>query len=192
MTKIILSLSWVVAATCTANAQTETGKIVFGGHTQYDNRKIEDADNFKSISIYPGFSVFVEDHLALGLWFGRAWYQSDHPDKERQEETTVGPFARLYIGEGDIRLLAQLSIPRGRNIMNVNGTEVGYTDLYRGELAPGIVYFPTDKLGIELMIRGMYYQHSTWKPKEGDKETSRSYGLNANSLIPRIGVQFYL
>jgi len=59
---------------------------------------------------------------------------------------------------------------------------------YGVEIAPGFAFFPTSKVGIELKVRGLYFESQKDK---ADNVTTNKFGLDANSLAPTLGVQFH-
>ncbi|MGV3761873.1 outer membrane beta-barrel protein [Parapedobacter sp.] len=194
MKKLFLTLTAAAAVTFAANAQTEKGKTILGGNVAYDHTSVKDVDGSEqSFSIIPSVGVFVSDNVAVGLGIGYAWNQEDDgTDKAQVGEFSAAPFARLYKGNGDFKFFGQLSVPMGWGNTKFNDDKVSNTERYGVELAPGFAYFPTDKIGIEFSVRGLYYQNTTFKPEEGgDNVSTNSFGLNANSLAPRIGIQFY-
>lgn len=193
MKKLFLTLSAAIAVTFAANAQTEKGKTIIGGNVSYDYSKVKDTDgNVQEFSILPNVGFFVNDNFALGLGFGYAGAQEDDgANKTKFGEFAVSPFARLYKGDGNFKFFGQLSVPMGWGTSKVNDTKLGNSERYGVELAPGFAYFPTSKVGIEFSVRGLYYQSSTLKPEVGESVTTSSFGLNANSLAPRLGIQFY-
>lgn len=193
MKKLFLTLSAAVALTFVANAQTEKGKTILGGNVSYDYSNIKDVDgNIQSFSILPSVGVFVSDNVAVGLGIGYTWNQDDDgTDKVKLGAFTAAPYARLYKGDGDFKFFGQLSVPMAWGNSKANDTKLGSSEQYGVELAPGFAYFPTDKIGIEFSVRGLYYQNTTIKPEGGGSSVSNSFGLNANSLAPKIGIQFY-
>ncbi|MFC3196285.1 porin family protein [Parapedobacter deserti] len=195
MKKLFLTLSAAVAVTFAANAQTEKGKTILGGNVSYDYTKVKDADGeAHALGILPSVGFFVSDNFAIGTGIGYSYQENTGSfafDGNKLGVFSVAPFARLYKGDGDFKFFGQLSVPMGWGTAKDGDTKIGNTEQYGAELAPGFAYFPTSKIGIELSVRGLYYQNTTLKPEEGGNVTTNSFGLNANSLAPRIGVQFY-
>ncbi|MBE8715254.1 hypothetical protein [Sphingobacterium hungaricum] len=59
-------------------------------------------------------------------------------------------------------------------------------------LAPGLAYFPTPKIGIELSVRGLYFDSATSKEESnGERTTTANFGLDVSSLAPSVGVSFH-
>ncbi len=196
MKKLFLTLTAAVAVTFAANAQTEKGKTILGGSVSYDYSKVKDADTEgHSLGILPSVGFFVSDNFAIGTGIGYSYEENTAAASvfggDKLNVFSVAPFARLYKGDGNFKFFGQLSVPMGWGSAKEGDDKLGNTERYGVELAPGFAYFPTDKIGIEFSVRGLYYQNSTLKPEGGDNLSTNSFGLNANSLAPRIGIQFY-
>ncbi|WP_262248276.1 porin family protein [Parapedobacter soli] len=193
MKKLFLTLSAAVALTFAAQAQTEKGKTILGGTVSYDYSNVKDVDgSVQSFSIIPSVGVFVNDNVAVGLGIGYAWGQEDNgTNKTKIGEFSAAPYARLYKGDGNFKFFGQLSVPMGWGNSKVDDTKLGSSERYGVELAPGFAFFPTNKIGIEFSVRGLYYQNSTLKSEGGDNVSTNSFGLDASSFAPRIGLQFY-
>ncbi len=194
MKKILLTLTVIAGLTVTANAQTEKGKIMVGGLIEFQNSKIKDLDyKVNRFSINPTAGYFISDNWALGTSIGYTWDKSDNGQNygSEKDEFQVAPFVRKYTVNGPVRFFAQLSIPMawGTETTKSNNVEVkNKIENYGIELAPGIAYFPTSKIGVELKVRGLYYKYRNNKTKD---EARTDFGLHANSLAPTLGVQFY-
>ncbi len=193
MKKLLLTLTAAAAVTFAANAQTEKGKTILGGTVSYDYSNVKDVDGSEqSFSIIPSVGVFVSDNVAVGLGIGYTWGQEDNGvDKVKVGEFSAAPYARLYKGDGDFKFFGQLSVPMGWGTSKQNDDKLFSSERYGVELAPGFAYFPTEKIGIEFSVKGLYYQNTTLKPEGGDNVSSNSFGLDASSFAPRIGIQFY-
>lgn len=196
MKKVLLTLSAAVALTFAANAQTEKGNVILGGNVSYDYSTVKGSDvESHALGILPSVGFFVNDNFAIGTSVGYTYEKNSATSgffgSEKINEFSVAPFARLYKGDGNFKFFGQLSVPMGWGTGKNGDDKVGSINRYGVELAPGFAFFPTEKIGIELSVKGLYYQNTTEKPEGGDKTTSNTFGLNANSLAPRIGVQFY-
>ncbi|GAA4176787.1 MULTISPECIES: porin family protein [Sphingobacterium] len=194
MKKVLLTLAAIAGLTIAANAQTEKGKIMVGGQVGFQTSKVKDTD-FKnnSFSINPTVGYFVSDNWAVGTGVGYDWSKNE-TNKDNSTKTDafqVSPFVRKYTAEGPVRFFAQLSVPMawGKTTVESNNVETkNKFERYGVELAPGLAYFPTSKIGIELKVRGLYYNYN--KDKTNDI-TTNTFGLNVNSLAPTLGVQFH-
>lgn len=194
MKKFYLTLAAVAALTFASKAQTEKGNFVLGGGLGFNTESVKDADDkATSFNILPSVGYFVSDNISVGLGLGYAWSKEENGI----EEATVGafsvaPFSRWYSANGPVRFFGQLSVPMAWGNLKENDEKVGNVSNYGVELAPGVAYFPTSKIGLEFKVRGLYYNSNTVDPTDDTpKTTVNSFGLDANSLAPTVGVQFY-
>lgn len=195
MKKLFLTMIAGLGFAAVVNAQsTDKGTVILGGNVSYDFSKVVDVDgNNQSYSILPNIGFFVQDNFALGLGVGYAGSTAKNAAdiKTVAGEFTVSPFARLYRGDGNVKFFGQLSVPMGWGTNKVDGDKVRSTERYGAAISPGVAYFPTSKLGIELSVRGLYYEYNSMTPEGGSKTGINEFGLNANSFMPSIGVNFY-
>ncbi|MDR2271614.1 MAG: porin family protein [Sphingobacterium sp.] len=194
MKKALLTLAAIAGLTIAANAQTEKGKIMVGGQVGFQTSKVKDTD-FKnnSFSINPTVGYFVSDNWAVGTGVGYDWSKNEtnKDNSTKRDAFQVSPFVRKYSANGPLRFFAQLSVPMSWGKTTTEETSVkseSKFENYGVELAPGMAYFPTSKIGIELKVRGLYYNHNN--NKTADRSTN-TFGLDANSLAPTLGVQFH-
>lgn len=104
----------------------------------------------------------------------------------------MAPYARYYAGKANVKFFGQLSIPMGWGTNKSDGIKTGTTERYGVALSPGFAFFPNSKIGIEFSVLGLHYEYSSDKPKSGTKVEVNQFGLDANSLKPSIGINFYL
>ncbi|MNQ95811.1 hypothetical protein D3C85_1113850 [compost metagenome] len=72
------------------------------------------------------------------------------------------------------------------------GAKVGTTTSIGVNVAPGFAFFPTKRIGIEVSVNGLGYANNQIKSEAtGAKTTSNSFGLEANTFAPKLGVQFH-
>lgn len=198
MKKLFLMTVAALTVGLAANAQTEKGKMMLGGQIGFDHSKVKDADNSAySFTIAPSIGYFVGNNVAVGLGLG---YQYDENtslassifDAASLNVFQVSPFARMYKGDGDFKFFGQLSVPMAWGEGKVNDESIGKIESYGVALSPGFTYFPTSKIGVELSVRGLYYESNVVKPEGASNNvTLNNFGLNADSFAPRIGVQFF-
>ncbi|MFD1770191.1 outer membrane beta-barrel protein [Sphingobacterium suaedae] len=194
MKKLFLTLTAVTALTLASQAQTEKGKFIVGGQVGFETSKTKDSDNkAHSFSINPTVGYFVSDNWAVGTGIGYNWSKNEAPSDRtiKQDAFQVSPFVRNYIGDGQFKFFSQLSVPMawGKETEEIGSVETeAKFERYGVELAPGFAFFPTSKVGIELKVRGLYFD--SYKDKSADLTTNK-FGLDANSLAPTLGVQFH-
>lgn len=194
MKKLFLTLTAVSALALASHAQTEQGKFLVGGQVGFSTSKYEDIDGkYNAFSINPTAGYFVSDNWAVGTGIGYSWSNRDNGTNLEYKTNwfNVSPFVRNYIGEGDFKFFSQLSVPMSwgkQTTESTSGTEERKFERYGVELAPGFAYFPVSNVGIELRVRGLYFESQ--KDKTNDV-TNNTFGLDVNSLAPTLGVQFY-
>lgn len=194
MKKVLLTLTAIAGLTIAANAQTEQGKVMVGGQVGFSTSKIKDTDiKANTFSINPTVGYFVSDNWAVGTGIGYNFSKSEEnkDNSTKNDAFQVSPFVRKYSENGPVRFFAQLSVPMswGKNTVESNNTKLeSKFENYGVELAPGLAYFPTSTIGIELKVKGLYYNHNKNKT---DNRSVNTFGLDANSLAPTLGVQFH-
>ncbi len=200
MKKLLLSLVTVSALAFGAQAQTEKGKILLGGGVGFNSTKAEGASKSDiNFNILPSVGYFVSDNIAIGTGVG---YNYDkQTSKSRLDQSfEVSPFGRYYVGLSDqFKFFGQLSVPmQFGNVKGVDavtgdvGDKVGSSTSIGVQLAPGFAFYPTKRVGIEVSVDGLGYNNYTVKnTATGNKATVDSFGLNASTVAPRLGVMFH-
>lgn len=194
MKNLFLTLTAVTALSLAANAQTEKGKFVVGGQVAFESTKVKDTDNKATgFSINPTVGYFVADNWAVGTGIGYGWGKAEFANAPtvKTDAFKVAPFVRNYVGEGQFKFFSQLSVPMawGKTTTETAlGDVKAKTQNIGVEIAPGFAFFPTNKIGIELKVRGLYFESD--KNKATDV-TVNKFGLDANSFAPTLGVQFH-
>ncbi|MGJ1261991.1 outer membrane beta-barrel protein [Sphingobacterium spiritivorum] len=193
MKKLFLTLTAITALTFAANAQTEKGKFIVGGQVGFSTSKIQDTDiKSSSFSIMPQVGYFVSDNFAIGTGIGYEYNKSETTTENVNDAFKVAPYGRYYLGEGPVKFFGQLTVPMAWGNQKVDDVKTNKTTNYGVEVAPGFAYFPTSKIGIEFKVRGLYYNHGQVENIATDtKVKTNTFGLDANSLAPTIGVQFH-
>lgn len=197
MKKVFLIAMTALAVTFSANAQTDKGNIMLGGNLSYDYSKVKDVDGAShSFEIVPSIGYFFGDNFAAGLGLGYGYYEnvsglSGIGASDQVHAFQVAPFARAYQGNGDFKFFGQVSVPMAWGTAKLNDQKIGSVETYGVAVSPGFAYFPTSKIGVELSVKGLYFENNSINPENGTKISANSFGLNANSFAPKLGVQFY-
>lgn len=195
MKKLFLTVIAGLGFTMLASAQsTDKGTVVLGGNVSYNYEKVVDLDgNQQSYSILPNIGYFVKDNFALGLGLGYAGISQENAADRKSIAGgfIVSPYARYYKGDGPVKFFGQLSVPMAWANSKIDGNKVGTSENYGATVSPGIAFFPTEKIGVELSVRGLYYEYSSIKHENGSKVGTNTFGLNADSFAPSLGVKFH-
>ncbi|KQN33288.1 hypothetical protein ASE92_15905 [Pedobacter sp. Leaf41] len=199
MKKLLLSVVAVAGLVYGANAQTEKGKVILGGNVGFNSTKVEGAAKSDvSFSIVPSVGYFVDNNFAIGTGVGYN-YNKQVSENSLNQAFVVAPFGRYYVGLSDqFKFFGQLSVPMafGNNkIVNDNGdtgAKVASTTSIGVNIAPGFAFFPTKRIGIEVSVNGLGYNNLNVKNEiTGGEVSSNSFGLEANTFAPKLGVQFH-
>ncbi|WP_461787736.1 outer membrane beta-barrel protein [Pedobacter sp.] len=199
MKKLLLSLVAVAAITFGANAQTEKGKIILGGNVGFNSTKVDGAAKADvNFSVVPSVGFFVGNNFAVGTGVGYN-YNKSVSTRNQNEAFEVAPFGRYYVNLTDqFKFFGQLSVPLAfGTVKDVNangdtGAKLGTTTSIGVNVAPGFAFFPNKKVGIEFSVNGLGYENFTTKAEvTGAKVKTNSFGLDANTFAPKLGVQFY-
>lgn len=196
MKKVLLTLSAIATLGLAANAQTEKGQFLLGGQVSYEGTSLKDGDDkTNSLSIAPSVGYFVADNIAVGTAIGYGWSEDKGANdlKTTQSVFQLAPFGRMYTNNhSPVKFFGQLSVPMAWGSVENNDEKEASVASYGVELAPGIAYFPTSNIGLELRVRGLYFNNASTTDEATDiKTTVNSYGLNVNSLAPTVGVTFH-
>ncbi|MGE6220560.1 outer membrane beta-barrel protein [Nubsella zeaxanthinifaciens] len=199
MKKLLLSLVAVAAITFGANAQTEKGKIILGGNVGFNSTKVDGAAKADvNFSVVPSVGFFVGNNFAVGTGVGYN-YNKSVSTRNQNEAFEVAPFGRYYVNLTDqFKFFGQLSVPlafgtvKDVNTTGDTGAKLGTTTSIGVNVAPGFAFFPNKKVGIEFSVNGLGYENFTTKAENtGAKVKTNSFGLDANTFAPKLGVQFY-
>jgi len=199
MKKLLLSLVAVAGLIYSANAQTEKGKFILGGNVGFNSTKVSGAPKSDvSFSIVPQVGYFVGNNFAIGTGVGYT-YDKQVSDNNLNQAFQVSPFGRYYVNLSDqFKFFGQLSVPMafGNNkvvdAQGETGAKVGSTTSIGVNVAPGFAFFPTKRIGIEVSVNGLGYENYQVKNEAtGAKVTSNSFGLEANTFAPKLGVMFH-
>lgn len=199
MKKILLSLVAVAALTFGANAQTEKGKIILGGNVGFNSTKVDGAEKADvNFSVVPSVGYFVGNNFAIGTGVGYDYDKSVSTSRQN-EAFKVAPFGRYYVNLTDqFKFFGQLSVPLAFGTLKDveangdTGSKLGTTTSIGVNVAPGFAFFPNKKIGIEFSVNGLGYENFSFKQEgTGNKVKSNSFGLEADTFAPKLGVQFY-
>ena len=200
MKKLLLSLVAVAALTFGANAQTEKGKIILGGNIGFNSSKVDGASKADvNFSVVPSIGYFVGKNFAIGTGVGYEYDKTISANRGQLEAFKVAPFGRYYVNLTDqFKFFGQLSVPlafgslKSVDANGDTGSKFASTTSIGVNVAPGFAFFPNKKIGIEFSVNGLGYENfSTKAEATGEKVKTNSFGLEANTFAPKLGVQFH-
>ena len=223
MNKTLFAALFLSAGALSAQAQISAGTKLLTGSIGYSQQMRETSNNTpnsqplelknKQFNITPGVGYFIADNLALGLQ-GNALLTSNegytysgfpagyNKTESKTRALSGGVFGRYYKFVGEkVAMYGQLgggyqNVYYSNSVFgaltNSNGNrEQGF---YAG-LLPGLVFFPTDKIGLELTLRGISYNRLTIKDEEGSQTSKQvtsnlNFGFGLSDL--NLGISLYL
>ena len=167
-----------------------------------------------SLNIQPIVGYFISDNLSIGINTGVSFGNSEQAESGRFADSnqnyernssrkerivSLGPVARYYKFIGDkFALFGQFGAGYKNNYFSDYSNHSNSVYSYNGRsqgfyanLSPGITFFPTKKLGIEISVNGLSYDRITQK-KDGFKWSNSSLYTNFGLSSLFIGGSIYL
>jgi len=226
MKKVNLTLVFIFAAIVSGFAQTSAGTLFFGGGLGFSSSTskttssvggttiTEDGPKSSQFSIVPGVGYFVADKLAVGLDLSFSVSSKKLPDESNPNDYTkisgnvigINPYVRKFfmlsdnfgftgtfgvgVGLGSYKI----EIQSGNTTVTTDDSKITILEV---GITPGIVFFPTNKVGLEANFGFIGFGSTTTKTEQGNneiKETETSFGFGANSIQPTfsLGFRYYL
>ncbi|OWP64311.1 hypothetical protein CDA63_04535 [Hymenobacter amundsenii] len=224
MKKTLFAVLLLSAGTLSAQAQISAGTKLLTGSIGYSYQKretnsigasrqpLEQRD--KRFNFQPSAGYFIADNLVIGVGAGVNLNTYDR----FYEDVTPGGI-QLIVTENTIRTLRGGLFARyykfiGEKVALYGGLASGYQNVYGssglynglgsggsrqqgiyGSLLPGIVFFPTTKLGLELTLRGISYNRLTDKYRRNSQSIKTTdsildFGFGLQDL--NLGISLYL
>ncbi|QIL38070.1 porin family protein [Pedobacter sp. HDW13] len=214
MKKQLLTLVALCAIAMAVNAQTEKGDNLIGGSFSISSSKTESPNYEKrnSYSINPRYAHFFSKNLAIGLTVSAGYsknfnnnYDSNNnitsTRTSKQKNISVGPVVRYYADITDkLKIFGQFSGTIG--VVKTNQTNTfPYYDYspntkyiqYNASINPGLAFFPTKKLGIEIGFSLLSYNKIDYDgpvtPNSWYEAEAFDFGLN--TFNPFLGLNFH-
>ncbi|RSK48093.1 hypothetical protein [Hymenobacter rigui] len=203
-------------STLSVQAQIAAGTKLLSGSIGYSRQKQEQSVSLPGISTMeiknetayftPSVGYFVADNLALGISAGASLNKSQGyyyvnspygptyvPTENKTRSLSGGLFGRYYKFVGEkFALYGQLG-GGYQNIYTSGNTANGFPrgadnrqEGFYASLLPGIVFFPTNKLGLELTLRGATYNRLT------DKRDTSGSGIEVKNTTSNLDLGFGL
>jgi hypothetical protein len=183
----------------------------------------EDGPKSSQFSIVPGVGYFIADKLAVGLDLSFSTSSNKTPyddgginsqpgDYDKTSGTVISftPYVRQYLmlsdnfgftGTFGVGVGFGSSKREGRRGSTTNTTGGPKTTTLEVGITPGIVFFPTNKVGLETNFGFVGFSSITTKEEVQiinqtftKKTTNSSFGFGANSIQPTfsLGFRYYL
>jgi len=216
MKNIICSLCFVFSLGSVASAQTQKGTIFINGNVGWNNTKnnfngfnnagelYNHTEKINNITVQPMIGTFVSDNLALGLLINYSFFRNKNEDlinnynsnKSKTNSINIGPFIRKFFPlNANFTLYAQGNIGLGLSSTKstfefVSPTSQNYkSNSFLAGLQPGILFFATNKIGIDLFVSGFKYSRGKVK---GSETSSSSWDADFDLPNLNLGLNLYL
>jgi hypothetical protein len=208
MKKIILIASFLITS-LSISAQTDQGTLFVGGGLNFGSAKsktktttsttstTQDGFTTTSFGISPGIGYFVSDKLAIGLdiSYQGSTDKAPAPSDVKFRNTAFGftPYLRYYLMLEDnfgftgsfgvsVSSITSKSTSGSTTVDGPKGSNLAVG------ITPGIVYFPTTRIGLEANFGFLGFTSSKQEEINGSNNkvetTNTEFGLKANSLQP--------
>ena len=169
MKKTLLLLAVLLIGGANVFAQTQKGDFLLGAGTSLDfsflNSQVStdsyESDKVKnnSFEFTPRFGYFLANNLVVGIDFLTSKAsEKDDEDKYKSSTFAVGPFARVYIGNTNVKPFLHAGFGFGKNTEEYNSSYAGYPDdkvksnLTTYDVGGGVSFFLTPKIALEIGI----------------------------------------
>lgn len=169
-----------------AFAQIEKGTIQLGGNFNYNKteNRFQESTLFQ---IIPRASLFIAENKSLGLSTGYSYQETPTGGGGQQEvkQFLIGAFSRFHKNVNEnFYLFLQPGVTIGINRLT-NGVD---QDNLTINLVPGMMYFVSDKVALEMNLGELFYRNANING--GLK--SDNFGLNFNLSSILLGASIYL
>ncbi|MBW6537704.1 MAG: outer membrane beta-barrel protein [Mariniphaga sp.] len=199
--KSIVTLALLIVLFSTVTAQTEKGKFLLGGSSNFTATFLKsqtETENYESdpvsastIEFSPQFGYFVVNGLAIGLDVPISFStEKDDGDKFKTSTWLVGPFVRSYLGGQNVKPFLQASIGFGKSKYDSNYEYIHYPDditkfdLFGYEAGGGISMFINQHVAFDVAV-GYASVRSKFKNvyKENAKTTVSGFGASFGLIV---------
>lgn len=195
-------------------AQTSQGTIAVSGSLGIGSSQQKDEnlnDPRKTVNtnfnLSPSVGYFINEGLELGATTGLSYSKSKTTsDKENNEFTSEGsykeigfsPYIKKYFMLSE-KVALTGAASTGFSVGNYK-SEASYSSVtyehsinrFHAGVAPGISFFPTEKIGLSATFGWLGYNYATTKPEGHEKSVNSGFGLNLNSNTLGMGFSYYL
>lgn len=207
MKKTVLLVAIVLAGITSSFAQTSAGNVMAGGSFGFSSTGGEvvngNTTNQKntttSFSIIPRAGYFISDGLAVGTGIGFSSQKTTDPDDNYISSSLfqISPFARYYVSLGEkVSLYGEgaVNLGFGGSKAVAGGTEIDTGDVSAFGIAvsPGINYFITDRLGLDIGFSLISFSNTNQKDPTDDSENkTNNFSFGFDSFSPNFGIYFF-
>ncbi len=190
MKKILSGIVLITMSLLTMNAQTEQGKWLISGASdltfssttttlEYDGEELGDSDATK-LSLTPVAGYFIADGLAIGMALN---VENSKQDDYTSNSLTIGPFARYYFGNSNVKPFLQGALLFGSSTEE-DDTDEADASVNAWELGGGVAMFINNFLSVDM---GLGYGKAT-----ATSEDDNDLKLIMDGISFNVGFSVYL
>ena len=204
--QVILILCLTLGIEFLVEAQTQSGRMYFGGTANWNKSENKEDDPTKEdiiskkLTIQPLAGLFIKDNLAMGLFINYEYIRETRTypvEKLTNIISTIatGPFVRKFIPINNIfafyvqgMLGYKLNKTSNEYGMSQHHNHFNQTGLMVA-LKPGFTFFATNKIGIDLSVQGLQYDIAKIEDSE---ETNYNFNVDFNLPSVNLGCNLYI
>ena len=185
-----LLLSVLLFISTLAFAQIEKGKYQLSGSLNFSqqNNTANQASNL-SVGVQAGY--FVSEKTSVGLLAGVSRRTFDGRVFAENNQLEYGVYARFHKSLADNFYIFAEPSWRILSSDNDTGTNSIESNVNQLSIAPGIAYFLSPKIAMEMRAGSLFISSGSIK-SNGNEETSNSYGISLNGNNVLLGFTFLL
>jgi hypothetical protein len=204
----------LLMSTIVGYSQTEKGKKILGGQLNFYGNKGATLDSLSSsrttystLQLNPNVGYFIKDNFALGVLLNVGFSNQSQNNQNSistyyYKTNTInfgaGAFARYYKKIGDRfsffvngNMLYNHQISKTESTSSKQEKQANSINL---GFSPGLVYFPSPKLGIEVLFGNINYTYTSSVNKTvsyKNHDNRGGYGLNLSPSSLYLGMNYY-
>lgn len=209
MKKILFTSAFVVFAFFAAQAQIGAGTISVGGALEISTTGSKfkggsssvDGPTSSSFTFGPQAGYFLSDNLSVGaaIQYRNSTTKSASGDSKNTTNAFIfSPFARYHMPMGEkFYLFGEARVGFGFGGGKVksggNSSDKDPSSTIGMAVSPGILFFPGEKVGIELAFNILSFDHYVEKDADdkNNKSIQNTFSFGPNLFAPQLSVQFY-
>lgn len=212
----LLIMVALCAIAFTTNAQTEKGRKLLGGSIGFVTQKTESSSKHSSTNLNAGSQIglFVANNLVIGTslnysysktkpvisnYFDGSNYYVSSISGNLSNSYGITPYVRYYVNiieklkfYGQLNIGANFGTQQTIDAQSNTKTKTNDFQLYSTSINPGLAFFATKKLAIELSFPLIGYMYQNYDEVDSNpvKSTFSAFSFAA-STSPSVGINFH-
>jgi outer membrane protein len=194
MKKIAFVIAMAAISTALYSQVFVGGSLGFStsGSSTTSGNTTTDGATLTTFSLYPTVGYYLNSQMAVGVEFDLNLKRQNNNATPTTITTTSGfgisPFVRYHLVEmGPISVFGQGSVGIGFSKEKIKtgntSTDGDKTTSFEIAVRPGISYKFTDQIGIEAFLGGLWYNMSSTKKPNDDKDKDHYLSLDLRTFL---------